>query len=151
MFESFEIVNFTPVSAFVGGLVIGLAALWMMLAQGRIAGISGLCAGVFQPRAAGNLPWQLAFLFGLLVAGASSGLWAGEGISSYGLSRSQPALIVAGLLVGFGTRMGSGCTSGHGICGLARLSPRSMVATGVFMTSGFVVASLITNLSGGAL
>ncbi len=151
MFESLEIVNFTPVSAFVGGLVIGLAALWMMLAQGRIAGVSGICAGVFRPRAGGNLPWQIAFLLGLVMAGATAGLWAGEGISSYGLSRSQPALIIAGLLVGFGTRLGSGCTSGHGICGLARLSPRSMVATGPFMVSGFVVAGLITNLAGGAL
>lgn len=137
--------HFTPYSALAGGVLIGLAAVVMMLLQGRIAGISGIVGGLFAPRA-GETAWRAAFVLGLLGGAAIAG--AVVGIAPL---RDRPGLALvatAGLLVGYGTRLGSGCTSGHGVCGLARLSPRSLVATAVFMASAaavvFVTHHLIT-------
>jgi uncharacterized membrane protein YedE/YeeE len=149
--DHFAIHNFTPVSAFAGGLLIGLAALWMLAAQGRIAGISGICAGVMSPAQRSDWGWRAAFLAGLLLVGATGVSWAGEAALTYVISRSSTAVVIAGVLVGFGTRMGGGCTSGHGICGLGRFSPRSALATGAFMAVGMIVATVVTHIFGGAL
>ena len=128
--------NFTPWSALAGGALIGLSAGLLMLANGRVAGISGIIGGLFGPAANERL-WRVAFLVGLLagpVAAMALGVQRTPRIDA-----SWPVLIAAGLLVGFGTRLGGGCTSGHGVCGMARLSPRSMVATGTFMAAGMAI------------
>jgi len=151
MFEAFAVHNFTPLSAFGGGLLIGLASLWMLAAQGRVAGISGICAGVLAPTERSDWGWRAAFVAGLLLVGASTPSWVGDAALTYGLSRSSLAVVIAGLLVGFGTRLGGGCTSGHGICGLGRFAPRSAVATGTFMGVGMVTAAIVTHVFGGAL
>lgn len=119
-----------PIEALAGGALIGTAAAGLLLVNGRIAGISGILARAVRPGAA---PWQWAFVAGLLVAGLAARLWGVEPAPAFAL-QSVPMLIAAGLIVGIGTRIGSGCTSGHGVCGLANLSPRSLVATLVFMT-----------------
>ena len=121
--------NFTPLPALAGGVLIGLASVWLLAANGRIAGISGILHGLFaQPP--GDRGWRLAFLAGLLLAGFA---W----LAFFPSEKSETGLIpvaLAGLLVGFGTRLGGGCTSGHGVCGLSRLSVRSAVATAIFMS-----------------
>ncbi|MFI8578906.1 YeeE/YedE family protein [Ectopseudomonas khazarica] len=143
---SIDWVSFTPWSALAGGALIGLAAAIFALANGRIAGISGLLGSLLQRNAEGRGE-KAAFVVGLLLAPL---LW--------GLFRALPAvhfevgslgLIVAGLLVGIGTRYGSGCTSGHGVCGISRLSPRSLVATLCFMASGFATVFVLRHLLGG--
>lgn len=123
--------HFTPWTALAGGLLIGLAAVLLALLNGRIAGISGILSGLLRPWQ-GEWPWRLAFIVGLL---AATLLVARPEIH---IEASTPMLIMAGLLVGFGTRLGSGCTSGHGVCGLSRLSMRSLVATGLFMAAAVV-------------
>jgi uncharacterized membrane protein YedE/YeeE len=131
---------FTPYSALLGGLLIGLSAVLLIAATGRVAGISGILGGLLKPQTNETL-WRATFVLGLITAP-----WlytATMGPFEFESPRSTVALIVAGLLVGYGTRLGSGCTSGHGVCGLSRLSPRSLVATGVFMGVGFVFASLV--------
>jgi len=150
MFEDLTIVNFTPTSAFLGGLLIGLAALWMLLLQGRVAGISGMCGTLMARGGRSERGWKTAFIAGLVVAGVVAAKLPGLEMS-YGLSRSTVAIAVAGLLVGFGTRLGSGCTSGHGVCGLGRFSLRSAAATGTFMGVGMATAALVTHVFGGAL
>ncbi len=134
---------FTPLSALAGGLMIGVAALMFAVLGGRIAGISGIVGGLLRPRR-GDLGWRVAFLVGL---GAVPVLYAmaGSGLSLEILA-STPTLIVAGLLVGWGTRMGSGCTSGHGVCGLARRSPRSLAATLAFMAAGFLTVFIVRHV-----
>lgn len=121
-----------------GGLMIGASAAGLFWLLGRIAGISGILGGLMQAGAAGDRAWRVLFLAGLLVAGMLAApaptLPAGTG---------TPLLVVAGLLVGFGTRLGSGCTSGHGVCGLGRLSLRSLAATLTFMAAGFVTVFLL--------
>ena len=122
--------DFTPISGLLGGLMIGLAAALLLLLNGRISGISGIVGGLVSP-GGGDAGWRVAFVVGLVLgaffySAAAGGLPGGIGVS-------LPVLVVAGLLVGFGTRLGSGCTSGHGVCGIARLSKRSIVATAVFM------------------
>jgi hypothetical protein len=151
MFSDFAIVNFTPLASLGGGLLIGFAALWMMASQGRVAGISGICGGLLSPSERSQIGWRVMFLLGLLLAGFTASSWVGPEVMSYGLERSQWVVIAAGVLVGFGTRMGSGCTSGHGVCGLGRLSPRSMAATGTFMGVGMIVAAIVTHGFGGQL
>lgn len=126
--------SFTPWSAAAGGALIGLSAAVLILFSGRIAGISGILGGLLQWRA-DDRAWRLAFLAGILLAPPLYAL--ATGLPPVMVSVTTPWLIVAGLLVGIGTRYGSGCTSGHGICGLARLSPRSLVATLVFVGTGF--------------
>jgi uncharacterized membrane protein YedE/YeeE len=123
--------NFTPIPAFAGGVMIGVASLLLLLLNGRIAGISGILGGVIKPNT-GDVGWRIAFLAGLVVAPPLYQLINNASIEIT-ISSSLPLLIVGGLLVGFGTTMGSGCTSGHGVCGLGRLSPRSLVATLIFL------------------
>lgn len=131
---------FTPWHALAGGALIGLAAALLVLGSGRIAGISGVLGGLLRP-IAGDLSWRVAFVGGLLVAPLAYRLvtaWPAAEIAA-----GTGTLLAAGLLVGIGTRYGAGCTSGHGVCGLARMSPRSLVATLAFMGTGFVTVFLV--------
>ncbi len=131
--------NFTPWTSLAGGAVLGLSAALFVLLNGRIAGISGVLGGLLRPRA-GDLAWRVAFVGGLLVAPLVFGLFME--LPTMQVAAEAPLLVVAGLLVGVGTRLGSGCTSGHGVCGISRLSPRSIVATLSFMASGFLTVFL---------
>ena len=139
--------NFTPVSAAIGGALIGLAATLLMLFTGRVAGISGILASCLDFGAA-DKSWRVAFIVGLVMAPLVGGLF-GYPIPSPQMPDSWSVIIVAGLLVGFGTRLGGGCTSGHGVCGVARLSIRSIVATAIFMATAIVVVALSRHLFGG--
>ena len=141
------IVNFTPLPALLGGVLIGLAAALMWWLLGRVAGVSTILGQTFST-AEGELNWRLAFIGGLLLAGIGA-QWLVPGAVHFALSAGYGQLIAAGLLVGFGTQMGAGCTSGHGVCGMSRLSPRSIVASLLFMGAG-VFAVLGLRL-GGAL
>jgi hypothetical protein len=138
--------SFTPWSALAGGALIGLAAAIFALANGRVAGISGLLGGLLQRQGEGRGE-KAAFLVGLLLAPLLWGLFAA--LPSIHFETGSLGLIVAGLLVGIGTRYGSGCTSGHGVCGISRLSPRSMLATLCFMATGFVTVFVLRHLLGG--
>jgi uncharacterized protein len=133
-------VHFTPWASLFGGILIGLASIMMLAVSGRIAGISGILGGLMQVQntPAGHYSWRMAFLLGLLGSSALYGLFFT--MPSAQIDASDLTLVAAGLLVGFGTRMGSGCTSGHAVCGLGRLSMRSLVATLSFMAAGFVTA-----------
>lgn len=122
--------SFTPVSGLVGGLLIGLAAALLLLLNGRISGISGIVGGLVVPKES-DAGWRVAFVAGLLLGALAYVLATGDAVLVR-MQASLPVLVVAGLLVGFGTRLGSGCTSGHGVCGIARLSKRSIAATAVF-------------------
>ena len=139
-------VNFTPWSALAGGVLIGIAAAMFVLLNGRVAGISGIIGGLFRPSLP-DLGWRFAFLAGLVVAPSLYGAFTY--LSPPKIDAGFGMLIAAGLLVGIGTRYAAGCTSGHGVCGLSRLSPRALVATAIFMLTGFatvyVVRHLITN------
>ena len=126
---------FSPWSALAGGVLIGLATAMFVLLNGRIAGISGVIGGLLKPMA-GDVLWRVAFVAGLIVVPLLYGLVSV--VPAVQIDAGYGALILAGLLVGAGTRYGAGCTSGHGVCGLSRLSPRSLVATAVFMGAGFV-------------
>ena len=139
--------HFTPGSALIGGLMLGLGASMLLLFSGKIAGISGILAYVIKPTHlfSQEAAWRVLFLLGLISAGTIYPLIAT--LTPASIAASNPTLIMAGLLVGFGSRMGSGCTSGHGICGLSRLSLRSMVATLSFMTAGFVTTYLTLHAS----
>ena len=135
--------HFTPLSALSGGVLIGLAAAMFVLFNGRIAGISGIIGGLFRPKA-GDLAWRVAFLAGIL---AAPWLFQVVGpLPAVEVEAGSGMLILAGLLVGVGTRYGAGCTSGHGVCGLSRLSPRSLVATVSFMLAGFATVFIIRHL-----
>ena len=135
--------HFTPWPALAGGVLIGLAAAAFVLLNGRIAGISGILGGLLRP-ARGDVAWRVAFLAGLVGAPLAYGLFAA--LPDARIEAGVPALVAAGLLVGLGTRYGAGCTSGHGVCGLSRLSPRSLVATLSFMAAGFVTVYAIRHL-----
>ena len=141
--------NFTPAESLVGGIVIGIAALVLLRFYRRIAGISGIFGGLF-PFNNGETLWRIVFLVGLITGGVILS-FLHSGTVTFELTYSNPALILAGLLVGIGSRMGNGCTSGHGICGLGRLAPRSMVAVLTFMVTGIVTAVLIQEFFGGAI
>ena len=132
--------NFTPVSAAIGGALIGLSAVLLMLSTGRIAGISGIFSGLLNLRGE-DKGWRIAFIVGLILAPILAGL-VGYGVAQPKLPSSWAVIVVAGLLVGFGTRLGGGCTSGHGICGIARLSPRSIAATMTFMAVAMLVVAI---------
>ncbi len=134
---------FTPWPALAGGVLIGLAAAMLLLFNGRIAGISGVLGGLLRPRR-GDVGWRAAFVLGLLGAPLVYALVAS--LPAVQIDAGNGTLIVAGLLVGVGTRYGSGCTSGHGVCGLSRLSPRSHVATLVFMGAGFATVFALRHL-----
>ena len=132
--------HFTPWAALAGGVLLGLASALFVLLNGRILGISGIVGGLLRPRA-GDMGWRLAFVLGMLVA---PGLyWLVVGLTQPRIDATWGMVVMAGLLVGIGTRYGSGCTSGHGVCGLSRMSPRSLVATLAFMGAGFVTVFLI--------
>ena len=137
--------HFTPLSSLAGGLLIGVATALFLLFNGRIAGISGIVGGLLRP-IAGDIRWRTAFVLGLLGAPLVYGLAAP--LPSVRVDADMTMLVVAGLLVGVGTRYGSGCTSGHGVCGLSRLSSRSMVATASFMLAGFVTVFVVRHLIG---
>ena len=134
---------FTPWPALAGGMLIGLATAMFVLLNGRIAGISGVLGGLLKPLA-GDLLWRVAFIAGLIVAPLAYTLVSV--VPAVQIDAEYGALIAAGLLVGVGTRYGAGCTSGHGVCGLSRLSPRSLVATLVFMGAGFVTVFVMRHL-----
>src|SRR3712207_561419 len=123
--------SFTPVSGLVGGLLIGLAAALLLLLNGRISGISGIVGGLVTPKGS-DTGWRVVFVAGLLL-GAFIYMVATDAALAVTMQASLPVLVVAGLMVGFGTRLGSGCTSGHGVCGVARLSKRSIVATSMYV------------------
>ena len=135
--------HFTPWASLAGGMLIGLAAALLILFNGRIAGISGILGGLLRPRS-GDLGWRIAFLAGLIGTPLLWRLW--QALPPVQIDAGTPALIVAGLLVGVGVRYGAGCTSGHGVCGLSRLSPRSLAATIAFMAAGFLTVYLLRHL-----
>jgi hypothetical protein len=120
----------------------------MLLIEGRIAGISGICAGILKPER-GDVLWRWWFVAGLISGGVLLRIFL-PGVYDFGIVRSYGVLSVAGILVGFGTRLGNGCTSGHGVCGIARLSPRSIVATVIFITTGAIVVFFVNHILGGA-
>jgi uncharacterized membrane protein YedE/YeeE len=141
--------NFTPWASLIGGLLLGVASAAFVLLNGRILGISGIVGGLLRPKG-GDVGWRLAFLLGMLAAPTLYALALdpalqalGAGAKAVTIDAGWGTLIAAGLLVGVGTRYGAGCTSGHGVCGLSRLSPRSLVATLSFMGAGFVVVYLV--------
>ena len=136
---------FTPWQAAAGGVAIGLSAALFMLFNGRIAGISGILGGLLKP-ARGDVGWRIAFLAGLV--GAPLAYAAFAALPRPQIDAGHGALVAAGLLVGIGTRYGAGCTSGHGVCGISRLSPRSLVATASFMAAGFVTVFILRHVLG---
>lgn len=140
--------EFTPWLSTVGGALIGASASAMLLLEGRVAGISGIVGGLFTPKA-GDIGWRLAFVGGLVLAGIGGMLLAPESVAVE-VQRAPWMLVVAGLLVGVGTRLGNGCTSGHGVCGLSRMSPRSLASVVTFMGVGAAVAVVVGRLTGGA-
>lgn len=136
--------DFTPLTALSGGILIGLAALLFLLVQGRVAGISGILAGLLAP-VTSDIGWRWRFIAGLAVGGAL-GFWL-LGLPAPDLSQvNWPWLLVGGLLVGFGAKLGNGCTSGHGICGIGRLSVRSIVATLLFMLAGMITVFIMRHV-----
>jgi uncharacterized protein len=139
--------NFTPLSAAIGGALIGLSAVLLMLLTGRIAGISGIFGGLLNPDS-GDKGWRIAFIAGLILAPLLAG-WVGYGMPTPQLPASWTVIIAAGLLVGFGARLGGGCTSGHGICGVARLSVRSIAATAIFMLAAIATVAITHHVLGG--
>lgn len=138
--------TFTPLSAAIGGALIGLAVVLLMLLIGRLAGISGILGGLLSGTS--DRAWRAAFVAGLILAPAAVAL-GGYPISAPNMPASWVTVIAAGLLVGFGTRLASGCPSGHGVCGIARLSTRSIAATAVFMGAAIVVVALKRHVLGG--
>jgi uncharacterized membrane protein YedE/YeeE len=139
--------NFSPVSAMIGGGMIGLSAVLLMLLTGRIAGISGIFGGCLDFEL-NDKGWRIAFIAGLILAPLVASL-VGYAMPALQMPASWTGIVAAGLLVGFGTRLGAGCTSGHGICGIARLSIRSITATVVFMFTAIVVVALTRHVIGG--
>jgi len=134
---------FTPIAALAGGILIGAAALMLAVLAGRVAGISGILGGLLRP-AKGDSAWRVAFVAGLVASPLLYSAFATLPVIR--VDSSTGMLVLAGLLVGWGTRFGSGCTSGHGVCGLARRSPRSLAATAAFMATGFLVVYVMRHL-----
>ncbi len=135
--------HFTPWTSLSGGVLLGIASAMMVLLSGRILGISGILGGLLAPRL-GDLSWRMAFLLGMGAAPlVFAALMPPELLPAVRIDASEPVIALAGVLVGLGTRYGSGCTSGHGVCGLSRLSPRSLVATLGFMAAGFATVYLL--------
>jgi uncharacterized membrane protein YedE/YeeE len=135
--------HFTPGMSLLGGVLIGVSSALFILANGRIAGISGILGGLLS-RKPGDMAWRIAFLLGLIAAPAA--IFALTGPISATIEANTEVLVIAGLLVGIGTRYGAGCTSGHGVCGLSRLSPRSLVATLAFMGAGMAIVFVMRHL-----
>jgi len=141
--------QFTPIASLCGGVLIGLSASLLLLSDGKIAGISGIMGGLLHP-VKKDTAWRVLFIFGLFTGGLLFQFLSPE-VFTIGITRSTSMLILAGLLVGFGTRLGNGCTSGHGVCGLSRFSPRSLVSTVTFIVTGAITVYIINHLLGGAL
>ncbi|NBS47188.1 MAG: YeeE/YedE family protein [Betaproteobacteria bacterium] len=137
--------NFTPWASLAGGILLGIASSLFVLVNGRILGISGILGGLIRPRP-GDSAWRISFLLGMFAAPLLYAALAGPSIAR--IDATWGMVIAAGLLVGWGTRYGSGCTSGHGVCGLSRMSPRSLVATLAFMDTGFATVYLARHLLG---
>lgn len=137
--------EFTPISGLIGGAMIGAAAALLLLLNGRVAGISGIAGGLL--KADGDRLWRLAFVIGLVLGPLAVAAILGH-MPTVEIAAGWPLLVVAGLLVGFGTRLGGGCTSGHGVCGMARLSPRSLAATGTFMVVAMATVFVTRHLIG---
>jgi hypothetical protein len=135
--------------ASIGGVLIGLAAISLMYFNGRIAGISGIVSGVLSPKP-GDTLWRTLFLGGMVAGGLTLAAVYPQAFPAE-ITTSTPGLILAGVLVGFGTRLGSGCTSGHGVCGMSRISPRSFAATATFMTTGILAVMLVRHALGGTI
>ena len=138
--------NFTPIPALVGGLLIGTAAALLLVLNGRIAGISGIVGGLLQGDRR-DAVWRIAFLSGLIIAPILYVTFGGH-LPAVSINSSAVLLVLAGLLVGFGTRLAAGCTSGHGVCGIGRGSPRSVVATGVFLAAAIATVFVVRQLGG---
>lgn len=143
---SIDWINFTPLTALTGGVLIGLSASLLLLFNGRIAGISGIFGGLLQRSKAGEFAWRAAFVLGLILAPMAYQVFSE--LPESRIDSGWATLVLAGLLVGFGSRLGSGCTSGHGVCGISRRSPRSFVATLTFMSLGFVTVYLVRHWLG---
>jgi uncharacterized membrane protein YedE/YeeE len=139
--------DFTPISGAVGGALIGLASVLLMMLTGRIAGISGIFGGLLSI-GGGDRDWRFAFIAGLIAAPLLAAL-AGYPMAMPQMPSSWALIVIAGLLVGFGARLGGGCTSGHGVCGIARLSARSIVATAIFMATAVAVVAVMRHGIGG--
>ena len=139
--------SFTPIPSLLGGIILGVAAALYVLLHGRILGISGIVSGLLHPKLADS-SWRVSLVLGLISAPFLAALFFGI-IPVVEIDSGWLAIVIAGLLVGFGAQYGSGCTSGHGICGLSRLSPRSLVATLAFMSAGFVIVFIIRHMIGG--
>lgn len=138
--------NFTPWMSLSGGILLGIASAVFILINGRILGISGILGGLLAPKT-GDVGWRIAFVLGMLAAPITLSLLTPDDfLSAPRIEAGYVMIVIAGLLVGYGTRLGSGCTSGHGVCGLSRLSPRSLVATGIFMAAGFAIVFVIRHL-----
>jgi uncharacterized membrane protein YedE/YeeE len=138
---------FDPITALIGGALIGLAASLMLVLNGRIAGVSGILGGLLVP-ASSDKAWRLAFIAGLIAAPIIAGAF-GRSLGEATMPASWLVIVVAGLLVGFGARMGGGCTSGHGVCGMSRLSKRSIAATMVFMATAALTVAIVRHGMGG--
>jgi uncharacterized membrane protein YedE/YeeE len=138
--------SFTPGPAFFGGILLGIAAALYVILHGRILGISGIVSGLLSPKE-GDVNWRLSILLGMLSAPFWASLFFDLHTTTV-IDADWFAIVIAGLLVGFGAHYGSGCTSGHGVCGLSRLSPRSLVATLSFMSAGFLIVFLIRHVMG---
>lgn len=140
--------NLTPLSGFLGGALIGLAAALLMVLTGRIAGISGIFGGLIAP-GAGDRGWRIAFVAGLIAAPLLASFFTNASLPSPAMPASMIVIAVAGLLVGIGSRMGGGCTSGHGVCGIARFSARSLIATAIFMAAAIPTVAVVRRVIGG--
>ncbi len=141
--------NFTPVASLIGGILIGLSVSALLLFNGKIAGISGIVAGLLSPTKS-DIVWRAAFVAGLLTGGFILELVSPEAFA-INIARSGVTFALAGLLIGFGARLGNGCTSGHGVCGISRFSKRSITATATFIATGAAVVYVVNHLLGGAL
>lgn len=140
--------DFTPFTSLLGGVLIGLSAILLMLTNGKIAGISGIVSRIFPPNAdTSNIREGLIFIFGLILAIPFYQVFTGDAPEQI-ITSNMPLLVIAGLLVGFGSVWGSGCTSGHGVCGISRMSKRSIIATCTFMLSGFITVFLLRHVFG---
>jgi len=142
------VTGFTPLASLAGGMMIGLSAVLLMLWEGRIAGISGIAGRLLPPWRDGAWPSRLGFVAGLIAAPFVMRALTGEPVAQT-VSANAPLMVAAGLLVGFGSIWGGGCTSGHGVCGLSRLSTRSLAATGIFMAAAFATVFLVRHVVGG--
>jgi uncharacterized membrane protein YedE/YeeE len=141
--------HFTPIASLIGGILIGVSGSTLLLFNGKIAGVSGILGGLANAKK-NDVFWRVAFVLGLLAGGVLLRVFAPQSFQ-FGIDRSAGALVLAGFMVGLGSRIGNGCTSGHGVCGVSRLSPRSIVATAIFILLGAASVYVINHVLGGAV